>query len=325
MIQENDSNLNDQAKTSSTDELDEIVSGIVNPQPASPTIDDDFEDLDNESKPEASKQNQQSKTVKSQDDQNSLSQRKNRYQERIQQLVEEKNSYKAKYEAISERLNLSVDKLSIRDKEIESLKSDILTYKELEARLHQIESSMNDGMSLEESVVSSAVKTGQNSSSQKFLTEEDLIKKIEERERISREELTKAEKAKVDSESRNALYKRYNSLVLKKNLTDEQKISIANFFTKADSDSELLDIAKNVSKYDNAIEIIYGISKKKDFNELSKFEKAEFALKLNDRLEKERAKVSNAIDTTTPKGTGNSKIKQAQTMEEWYALRNKSA
>lgn len=308
------------------DELDSIVSDIVQSQNVNngEALDEPDETDEGTAEPESQSKPANQKTTSHTPPQRSG---KSTAQDRIRELITQRDSAREKSEAALEKLSLMQEKLTAKDEEIASLRSRIEQYKELEKTVETIINGVQKGEKLE-TILEREVAPAQSTQS-RYLSEEDFERKLKEVREKERQEQENASKQQSLIKERTEVLKHYATLIEanRDKLNDAVKPALATLFNKItkEGDKELIAFVKTVSKHDNALELLSGVVRKKDFYELNPFEKMELVRNLDDRLKRERAKISQAVDTSTPAGGATKNGKTASNWAEWRQKKNSVA
>lgn len=258
--------------------------------------DEDFEEAD-------SKKSQEQKTNS---DAPSHDKRKNqnRAQERIQQVITQKNLAESKHQAALERLNIANDRISL-------LESQIASYEPIIKEFNEFKASFIENGEMPDVSKSEVLKTD------KPLTAAEIERLFEEREKKREQAILEKEKLAALSAENERIKNDWKPHIKKledPNCSTDKKNAFQSFCLKASENPSRRELIKVLGKYDNAIEIVYGLSKKQGFDSMSLAEQIELAFKLDSKINAHKQKVTES----TPTGI-DSKMKRDSNRPTSYA------
>jgi hypothetical protein len=250
--------------------------------PAEDDLNDDLED---------GEQSEDESTDKATTDATPQIKRKNqnRAQERIQQVIAQRDLAESKHQATLERLQLANDQISLLKSQIESYEPIIKEFNDFKAAFMET-GEIPDNLTKHSATVDAA----------KPLTAADLDRLLEERETKRRADEDKIKRKQELEEENQRILNMWKPHLKKLNdasYPEGQKKAFEQFVAPAKDDRQRRDLIKVLGKYDNAIEIAYGLSKKQGFDSLSFAEQLEMALKLNNKIIEHRQKTTQSKST----------------------------
>lgn len=272
------------------------------------TEDDDFEDSEADDKADESKDESNAGAPPQIKRKN-----QNRAQERIQQVISQRDLAESKHQATLERLNLANEQIALLKSQLESYEPIIKEFNDFKASFMETGEIPNN---LTKPVTVNADKP---------LTEADVDRLFEERENKKRDAELKNKQVEQLKEENKKIFNMWKPHLKKLQdavTPDGQKKAFEKFISTADGDKQRRDLIKVLGKYDNAIEIVYGLSKKQGFESLSMAEQLEMALKLNNKIIEHRQKSTTATSTAV-ESKMNRDAKRATSYEEF--IKNKYA
>jgi hypothetical protein len=229
----------------------------------------------------------------------------NRAQERIQQVIAQRDLVESKYQAAVERLNLANEKISLLESQISSYEPVIKEFNDFKA------SFMETGEIPNNLTKPSLVDTT------KPLTAADIDRLFEEREAKKNQEASKRKELEaLEKENLQILtvWKPHLKKLEDPAIPAEHKAAFERFIASAKENVQRRELIKVLGKYDNATEIIYGLSKKQGFDSMPLVEQVEMAFKLDNKISQHKQK------TTTSAATGiDSKMRKDSNAPGSYA------
>lgn len=211
----------------------------------------------------------------------------NRAQERIQQLVLQKNTAETRLEAANERTKLAHDKIALLQSQLDAYEPVIREFNEFKA--------MYESGNSESAPAANAAK------SDKPLTAAELDRLLEERENKRRQTEQSKRDADILAGENEKIIKDWTPHVKRvkaEGYPMDKQMVFNQFISKVETDRQRRDLIKVLGKYDNAVEIVQGLSKKPGFDSLSLAEQVEIAVKLNDKIIQHKQKTTESVSTT---------------------------
>lgn len=215
----------------------------------------------------------------------------NRAQERIQQVIAQRDLTESKYQSTIERLNVANEKVAL-------LESQIASYEPIIREFTEFKASFSDTSDTDTKAPAS----------DKPLTSAELDRLLEERETKRKNFDAETEKVKSVAEENQKILKAWEphlKIIQDDKCPADKKAAFTKFCAGSGSTPSGRELIKVLGKYTNATDIIFGISKKQGFDAMSLSEQVEFIVKLDNKLSQHKQKNSNATstDVTSKKAT----------------------
>lgn len=239
---------------------------------------------------------------------NSLSQRKskNGYQERIQQLIEQRNTANMKADALQERLNYANERV-----------------KDLEAALKAYEEAFKEFEAFKAGGDTTISQPATDSPAAKANDKPLTLEEIKAALRAEEEEKRKAEQKAKDAQAYKQLWEPHIKRIAGGEFNENYREFFGGFIQTLKQNPKRAQLMKVLGKYEYAPEVLYGLYKNKAFDTKPFEDQIEEAIKLNADIKRQKAAVTKAESVSEAKSSKTANAGKASSFEEYLRRKHK--